>query len=440
MFYLIETQAQLAQFATYDLTTCFIEVIPGNDHYHPSLTDVSLVYIKPTRSRMGFILSVNHTESFSLPAEEIWKLINDKVSKILVKDGKRAMYYPLSKEKLICLKTAAYLNETEYPKDASYDTAAHNFFYSKYPYNPGINAIIPISKHYEKYELFFRNVNYDQKLTESKYFKFYNNMGNRVFYEIEKTGLTVDKVSFSDNHKLKHADYSLYNDKIYTWYNLFTQTGRPSNTFNGLNFSGLPKHDNSREFIIPTNDCLVEFDYVSYHPNILCEWVDYSFEDSDIHNHLGKQYFNKSVLTDEEYTKSKNITFRTLYTGVKKFDNLFFDKVDVLKAKYWKQYIKEGKIPAIISGRPLSNIQNDVQLLPYLLQNYETERNILILNELFSFLENKKSTIVLYNYDSLLIDFSKEDGKETLNIIQQILEQDGYLTTCKMGKNYKELQ
>jgi hypothetical protein len=36
----------------------------------------------------------------------------------------------------------------------------------------------------------------------------------------------------------------------------------------------------------------------------------------------------------------------------------------------------------------------------------------------------------------MLIDYSADDGKETLNQIKQILEEDGYGVKAKIGTNY----
>jgi hypothetical protein len=42
----------------------------------------------------------------------------------------------------------------------------------------------------------------------------------------------------------------------------------------------------------------------------------------------------------------------------------------------------------------------------------------------------------LYTYDAILFDFDKEDGKETLEGIQKILEKDGkYPIKFKFSKN-----
>jgi hypothetical protein len=54
-------------------------------------------------------------------------------------------------------------------------------------------------------------------------------------------------------------------------------------------------------------------------------------------------------------------------------------------------------------------------------------------------LEGKKSKIVLYVYDSILIDFAIEDGKETLQSIKEIVSSD-FPIKIKRGTTYSSLR
>ena len=49
----------------------------------------------------------------------------------------------------------------------------------------------------------------------------------------------------------------------------------------------------------------------------------------------------------------------------------------------------------------------------------------MIIKELLKYLKDKKTTISLYTYDSIIMDFSKEDGKDTLENIKNIMEDGG---------------
>jgi hypothetical protein len=109
------------------------------------------------------------------------------------------------------------------------------------------------------------------------------------------------------------------------------------------------------------------------------------------------------------------------------------------KNMLWDDYKTSGKIKAIISGRNLRGIETKTQILPYILQNYETEKNVIILKRLFTFLSDKKSYLVNYSYDSFLIDFNKEDRKQALVEIKNILESMGMSVSVKTGHNYKDL-
>jgi hypothetical protein len=90
---------------------------------------------------------------------------------------------------------------------------------------------------------------------------------------------------------LNNPKFNIKDNKIYTQYNLYNFTSRPTNSFNGINFAALNKDNGSREAFIPQNDILFEFDYEAYHPRILAKLIGYEFEEASVHTHLGKMYF-----------------------------------------------------------------------------------------------------------------------------------------------------
>lgn len=443
MYYIIETEEQLQKFSAYDFTNCIVDVIPSNDNCHPKLADISLIYIKPFRSRMGFMLCLDHTEAFSLPKEAVEAFISDKLGNIYAIDAKRMRYFTKRDSALYCLKMAKYLSTGEIIDESKFNTTAHSFFCQKYEYRPDINKIIPIAKHFEKYEKLAASIKIDQSWFKPRYYKLYGEVAPRLFNSIESNGISIDNVGFFSHYTPKEALMSVKSDKTYTQYNLYTTTGRPSNAFNGINYGAMNKTDGSRKSFIAGKDRLVEFDYSSYHIRILAYHIGYIFDDEDIHTHLAKYYFDSKHITKEQYEESKGLTFKLLYTDsiaeeVK--DIPFFAKVKQFKESLWNLYRKQGYIESFLSKRPIRGITSKTQVLPFILQNYETERNIFVLNELLYYLCNKNTKLVLYNYDSFLFDYSKADGKQTLCDIQMILEQDGYKTSCKYGQNYQEMK
>jgi hypothetical protein len=64
---------------------------------------------------------------------------------------------------------------------------------------------------------------------------------------------------------------------------------------------------------------------------------------------------------------------------------------------------------------------NPQKLLNYLIQNLETAYNVNILWEVFKILKNKKTKLVLYTYDSFLLDWS-DDERNVLTEIQKIFK------------------
>ena len=78
---------------------------------------------------------------------------------------------------------------------------------------------------------------------------------------------------------------------------------------------------------------------------------------------------------------------------------------------------------------------NPQKLLNYLLQNLETATNVLILWDIFKLLRGKNTKLVLYVYDSFLLDYD-ETETELLEQIQEIFKNKQLQTKTKTGKDY----
>jgi hypothetical protein len=443
MYYIIENKNQLEKFSEYRLSNCYVDVITGNDRYHNALSNPILIYIKPFESKSGFIIPINHNEAHSIDEASIIDLLTNYVGQIYAIDAKRLLHSLKVNKPLKCLKTALYLAEGRVLEESEYDTQAHRFFYNRYGDLNNVNNLIPISKHYEKLENIIKKIPDLSQVYKTTYYELYGSVAQSVFYRIERSGITINKEILLNHFKVKNPKLSIRDNKVYTSYNVFTATGRPSNSFNNINFSALKKDDDTRASFVASMDYLVEYDYSSYHLRILCNLIDYSFEEKDIHTHLAKYYFQKDSINEQEYNESKALTFKLLYTeSIKEEieDIDFFKKVREYKNNLWESYKKTGVLYTNITKRPITNIENKTQLLPYILQAYETEYNILILDKVLNLLDNFDSKLVAYCYDSFLIDYSKNDGKDILYEISCIFEQDRYKTSCKYGRNYHEMK
>lgn len=419
-----------------------MELIPGNNLYHPKSDNIVAVFIHDYILKESYILPTNHPEgSKELTLSEILLSIAQKWPKTTVFNKKRALYHLEEDMPVNCLKTALYLNNKDIPNISDYDTPAHRFFYNKYPYKENINSIIPLTKHYEKFNNFVVSNPINFSLYETKSYEHYNNIVVKQLYNIEKNGIKIDKDLFYNNFHPRYDKMFIFDGIIHTEYNFFTKTGRPSNSFNGINFAALKKDNNERKSFVPRNDYFVEFDYNGYHPRFLADTVGYDFKDEDVYTHLAKLCFNVEKVSDEYRSEMKTIVFKHLYTDSGDYEHIeFFYKIKELKEYLWEQYNKKGYIISPISKRKLYNIDSKVKILPYLCLMWETERNSIILEKIEKILKFTDSSLILYTYDSFLFDYSKSDGTELLEEIKLILEGEKYSTSMKYGKNYGDLK
>lgn len=444
MFYIVENLEQLSKLHPYG--DCYINVIPLSNNYHPLLSQTSLIYFKQLNSK-GLIFTIYHNEAFAVDEQKVKEFIL-KHNNIFVLDKKQTAQL-LGEEfldkKIKDINLIALEESSTIPYIQDCDTNIHTQFYQLYGDKFFVNSIIPISKHYETQEKIFDLVS---KFTiNSNLTSYYNEDYIKVYYGIEKQGIALNLPVFTEKFNPKNLNFSIKDNKIYTQYNLYNFTSRPTNSFNNINFAALNKTDDSRSSIICENDMLFEFDYEAYHPRILGKILEYKFPEGSIHDHLGKMYFKTKELTPEQYQESKHLTFKQLYGGVfKQYEHIpFFDKVKEYTDYIWERFNEEGYI-TLIGGRIIysQDIQNPTpqKLLNYIIQSGETYYNVNSIKKVQESLAcGKKSRIILYTYDSILVDYHRDDGKETLLEIKKLLEESfGFKVTVKYGKNYQNLK
>ena len=423
MFWLIEKEEHLDYLRSKTIKEAFVEIIPYHDNIHPALNDVSLVYIRPFNDTKGYMLCIDHSETFSLDKTIISDILQN-IERVWVQDKKQALYYfPI---KCLCdlsTLTPPYIQPTK----------AHEYFYFKYPNHQKTNKLIPVSKHYEKCEHIYSHVRSVIPQELPPYFDFYNNKVVLAFFGIEKNGIKIDKNEFDKHYEPNQEFYSIQGNRIYTCYNLATTTRRPSNSFNGINFAALNK-DNGARRSFRSSHGFVEFDISAYHPHLVSRMVSYDFGDRDIHQTFAELY-------QTSYQEAKEITFKQLYGGVfKEYAHLeFFQKVDQFVKQNWETFNSTGQITAPISGYvfkkdKLENM-NPQKLFNYMLQNMESALNTFILMDIHKLLRGKKTKIVLYTYDSFLFDIG--EGEEDIEIeIKNIFEKYKLTTKIKRGYDY----
>ena len=252
--------------------------------------------------------------------------------------------------------------------------------------------------------------------------------------KVEQNGLCVRDSNFFPSNIGKN----LFDGLIYSEYNPYTVTGRPSNHFGGINFAALSKISGIRKnFISRFEDgWLAEFDYHAYHIQLISKLVGYKFPEEDVYKFLAKEYFGKEP-TEEQINHTKELTFQQIYGGVRKeFQHIeFFKKLKILLGKIEVDN-NLGTCRTFLFKKKISSTENSIKTFNYLLQNLETEVNSIILTKINDFLVDKKSKLILYTYDSFLIDYCPEDGIILFRKLKEILESTGINIKFKIGRNY----
>jgi hypothetical protein len=372
------------------------------------------------------MLCINHSESFGLSKENVeWWLVNN-TQKMWVLDKKEALYYFNKPQKLFDVNFIQHTHKVP--------TNCSEFYNSKHYALPNVNCLIPISKHYEEWENTFSEVlPLIQSFTPNDQFTFNNERATNVFYQLESNGIKLNKDCFIDYYqgKLPHPEFNLSRGKIYTHYNLYTTTSRPSNTFNSVNFAALNKDDGERMCYMPENDMFVEMDFQGYHPRLIGEMIEWHFpKDKNTYELLGQ-------LLNVSQQDAKELTFKQLYGGVWSEYQYkpFFKDVNTFIDGMWDTYQYGGKYETENRIFIPDADMTQAKLFNYIVQSKETSTNIELLEKVLDYLKGKKTKIVLYTYDAFLFDYSKEDG----DILQDIVNMLEYPVTIKQGNTYHGL-
>tara|TARA_Y100000593_G_scaffold86168_1_gene164399 strand:- start:4175 stop:5422 length:1248 start_codon:yes stop_codon:yes gene_type:complete len=394
--------------------------------YHHD-NDLSLLYVRHYGDREGRMICINHPDCGD--KESIDDIKNNNVNFYLTPDKKKLMnIFPDTR--LIDVNMMTWLKTNKPLNFEDIRINAYDFFHSKYYNVKNLNLIIPLVKHKEYCDRVF------DRITENihQVYEVMYTEAIEAFSSIEKNGIRVtnDVCDIFDERVRKHIS----NGKLYSQYNLWTSTGRPSNSFGSVNFAALNKEQ--RKAFIPENDMLVEYDYDAYHLRLIGELIDYKFGDESVHKHLAEFY-------GCSYEESKAKTFKLLYGGISseiRKSIPFFDKTQNFMDNLWEKFNGANYIKTYIYNRRIkfSTDLTKNKLFNYYIQSFETEHNIKRIVEIQKILKDYKSKMVLYGYDSFLIDFDIYDGIDLLKLIKSELQGDNYMVKIKSGKQYNKLK
>ena len=416
---IIENKSQLRRFIKhYKSEDCIIVPISCDDNKHPINDSLSLLYVK-LLSGKEFILPFNHSETLNLKIPSL-----DSNTKKYTYNRKKLNHY-IKLTNVIDVNLMHYMNEGSPITIEETDTNSHNFLNMKYYKKDSVNTIIPVLKHLEK----SRKI---AKILEEVIVKHGSSVNMSYNDEV------LDNLSYIEKNGLQTID-----NKVYSEYNIYTSTGRPSNRFGGINFAALNKKDGSRKPFISRfkNGVLVEMDFDAYHLRLIADKIGYEFPEGSVHEHMAKFY-------GVGYEEAKTLSFQYLYGFIPQDVvqmNPYFSKVHDYIEELWKEYNSKEFIVSDIYNRQLhkKNLRDITanKLFNYTIQLMETENNMKALTRLIPEVKDYKSKLILYSYDSFLLDFNMEDGLNYLKKVKQILEQDGkYPVKVSWGLNYHEMK
>lgn len=258
--------------------------------------------------------------------------------------------------------------------------------------------------------------------------------------KIESSGLAVDASILLDKFGHKTKRYFKSNNKVYSEYNPFTTTGRPSNRYAGINFSALNKSDGSRAAFVSRypDGILAQIDFEAYHLRLIANEMGIVLpHEQSIHTELAKIYFGVDEITEEMYAASKAKTFEIMYgMSDESFGFELFDKIHQIR----QQYENHTKI-LLPSGIEVAvDTPNASKLFNYYVQSLEVVKTLPKLEKILDKLQGTSNHLILYTYDSILLDMERPDEFLLREICDVLEEGKKFPVRIYKGTNYDNIQ
>ena len=129
MFYIIESEEQQKNLISIiEGITCFVDIIPTNDFYHPKLTSTVGVYIRPVMDATGYVIPINHSDCLNINKDRVYELLK-KPSTLYTLDKKDLLYHFNLQEAIdvSLLYSTQYYKKLEY----RYSNSTIDWFYRR---------------------------------------------------------------------------------------------------------------------------------------------------------------------------------------------------------------------------------------------------------------------------------------------------------------------
>lgn len=416
---LIETKSSLHFFVKSNPTIDLIVPVWSSHKSHQFMNRISFIYYRLNDGNDG-IININHIDAKKIEKFPIDTLVGETT---IVLGSRYVATKGLDYE---------WIYFEQYGKPFIFNEFAESVYKGYRIDYKELNDCIPLMKWYEVLKAMpVTNIITPSSITYSS--------AIRTLGRLEGAGVKVEEEKFIDSFSLS-TEY-IKRGLVYTQYNPYTVTGRPSNRHLNINYSALNKSDGSRGCFVSRNPngTLIQFDYESYHIRLIAKLVGYEFPKGiSAHQHLADLY-------GCDYETAKKVTFTYLYGGLD--DNArkipFFAEVEKYVRGLYQTFVISGRLTTPLYKREIhfSKIEGatEQKVFNYLLQALETEVNYMKIEKVLDLLNGKMSRMVLYTYDAFLIDVHPIERDWVLSEVKSIMEVGGFPVKVEEGTNYDNL-
>ena len=452
---MIESREQWTDFVvdTSRSDDLLFHVVPLHDGIHSAINKPSILFIRNLQKKQTFYISIDHPDVKCIEGLTVEKLAMtlSELGRNRWAIDKKALFHMIPVEGLKDVGLAGYLKTNTIFDSTEFDTVAHQLIRRNFMGRPGFGKFVPLMKHLEAFsEIVEAAEKIINKATLDDAFRSFNELIIEPLGEVELAGLAVNKSIFEE-----HFGAGLITSGfVFTQYNVYTATGRPSNRFGGVNYAALNKEDGSRKAFVSRfggRGKLVLIDYSAFHPRIIAFLTKYPLKaDVDIYEYLARLYFDKEKPDELDVADAKQITFRQLYGGVEaKYGHIkYLSHLKEFIDANWSLFNQYGYVETPLFKRRITDKHltspKPATVFNYILQAAEGEISISVLGKVNEFLRTKKTKAVLYTYDSILFDYCFDDDKATGRIIQEvkdIMSLDGtFPMKVYLGDDYHKME
>ena len=446
---MIETLIDLTQFQLENHSGDWIvHVVPENPNVHPAVSCPSIIFIRNVLTGKSYYYSCNHPDSKSKIDNAVFlAIIRDSPNRKWALD-KKSLYHMIGDSNVFDANLIGWMKLNETIELSEYDTPAHFMVRKNACKYDRVNMIIPLLKHKEAFDEMADDlvIWIDGFEVNSNFIRF-NNLIVETLGELEKQGIHVDRLPFKNRFDVDVGTGGL----VYSQYNVYTATGRPSNRYAKINYAALNQSDGTRKCFTSRygkDGQMIVMDYTTFHPRIISRLVKYDIPITiDIYEYLAKLYFNKKMVDETDIKAAKAITFRQFYGGIEdKYSHIkYLASIKDFMAEQWVFFQSNGYVLTPFFNRRITAKHilepNPHKVFNYLLQATEGELAIPKVKIVLEYLRDKQTKAMLYVYDSIMLDFHKDDGIETLRGIHKIMSFDGrFPMKAYMGETYQDVK